>query len=83
MVFVGSVQFSHSVVSDSLQLSMFYLLKLFYLFDCFGSPFRHEGIISSGMWDSSPTTRDQTQAPCIGSMESQPLGHHGSPSFLS
>ena len=28
---------------------------------------------------SSSLTRDQTQGPCIGNMESQPLDHQGSP----
>ena len=31
------------------------------------------------MQDLSSLTRDQTQAPCIGSVESQPLDHQGSP----
>ena len=31
---------------------------------------------------SSSLTRDQTQAPCVGSVESEPLDHQGSPSFL-
>ena len=30
---------------------------------------------------SSSQTRDQTQAPCVGSPESQPLDHQGSPQF--
>ena len=36
------------------------------------------------MWDLSCPTRDRTHNPYIGSMESQPLGHQGSPnvSFL-
>ena len=39
------------------------------------------------LWDlslqhvgSRSPTRDRTRAPCIGSVESQPLGHQGSPS---
>ena len=32
-----------------------------------------------GMQDLSSPTRDQTHAPCIGSTESQPLDHQGSP----
>ena len=34
-------------------------------------------------WDLSSSTRDQTHAPCSGSMESQPLDHQRSSSFLS
>ena len=45
------------------------------------------GLLSCGMRTpscsmhvgSSSLTRDQTGAPCIGSMESYPLGHQGSP----
>jgi len=33
------------------------------------------------MWDLSSPTRDWTQAPCIGSLEFQPLDHQGSPSL--
>ena len=33
-------------------------------------------------WVSSSLTRDQTQAHCIGSAESQPLDHQGSPYSL-
>ena len=40
----------------------FFLLILIYLFGCAGSWLQHVG--------SSPLTRDQTQAPCIGSTES-------------
>ena len=32
-----------------------------------------------GMWDLSFPTRNQTHAPCLGSMEPQPLGHQGGP----
>ena len=32
-----------------------------------------------GMWDLSLLTRDGTRIPCIGSAESQPLDHQGSP----
>ena len=32
-----------------------------------------------GVWDLSSPTRDQTRIPCIGSAESQPLDHQGSP----
>ena len=36
--------------------------------------------LSSGMHvGSTSLTKDQTQAPCIGSMESYPLHHQGSP----
>ena len=31
------------------------------------------------MWDLSFPTRNQTHAPCLGSMEPQPLGHQGGP----
>ena len=31
------------------------------------------------MCDPSSSTRDQTQIPCIGRMESQPLDHQGIP----
>ena len=33
------------------------------------------------MQDLSSLTREQTQAPCIGSVESQPLDHQASPYF--
>ena len=47
------------------------------------------GSFSCGMWTlscsmragSSSPTRNQTRAPCIGSAESYPLGHQGSPSL--
>ena len=32
-----------------------------------------------GMWDLSSPTNDQTTGPCVGSMESYPLNHQGSP----
>ena len=35
--------------------------------------------LSCGLWDLVPPTRDQPQAPCFGSPESQPLDHQGSP----
>ena len=35
-------------------------------------------VIPCGIWDLSSLTRDETHAPCIGSMESEPLGHQGS-----
>ena len=40
--------------------------------------------MSHSIWDLSCPTRDRTHNPYIGSMESQPLGHQGSPnvSFL-
>lgn len=38
---------------------------------------------AGGMWDLVFLTRDQTCTPCIESTESQPLGHHGSPSPTS
>ena len=38
------------------------------------------GLLSCGMHaGSSSPTRDRTWAPCIGSVESYPLGHQGSP----
>ena len=41
-------------------------------------------LLSCGMHvGSSFLTRDQTQAPCIGSVEPYPLHHQGSPSPLS
>ena len=33
------------------------------------------------VWDPSPPTRDRTCELCIGSTDSWPLDHHGSPSF--
>ena len=46
--------------------------------------------VSCGMWTlscsmhmgSSSLTRDQTWTPCIGSVESYPLHHQGSPGWL-
>ena len=35
--------------------------------------------VPHGLRDLSSPTKDQTQAPCSGSMESQPLDHQGSP----
>ena len=35
--------------------------------------------VPRSMWDLSSLTRDQTRAPCIGSAESSPLDHQGSP----
>ena len=48
------------------------------------------GLLSCGTWTlscsmhvgSSSLSRDWTRAPCIGSVESQPLCHQGSPSHL-
>ena len=37
------------------------------------------GTMLHDMWDLSSLTRDQTYAPCSGSMESSPLNHQGSP----
>ena len=40
-------------------------------------------LLSCGMHaGSSSPTRDRTRAPCIGSMESYPLDHQGSPSII-
>ena len=36
---------------------------------------------SCGIGELSSSTRDQTWAPCTGSMESYSLGHQGSPPF--
>ena len=47
-------------------------LSLFYFFLLFGH--------ACGMWDLSSPTGNRIQAPCIGSTESQPLDHQGSPS---
>ena len=38
--------------------------------------------LSCGLWDLVPLTRGQTWTPCIGSMESWPLDHQGSPSVF-
>ena len=35
--------------------------------------------VPRGMWDLSSPTRDRTHTPCLGSVESQPLDHQGSP----
>ena len=44
---------------------------------------RHVGSFSHGMHvGSSSPTRDRTRAPCIGSTESYPLDHQGSPLTL-
>ena len=43
----------------------------FFFFKCLASP--------CGTWDLSSPNRDQTCAPYIGSVESQPLDHQGSP----
>ena len=32
-----------------------------------------------GIWNLSSPTQDRTQAPCIGSTESEPLDHQGGP----
>ena len=39
-------------------------------------------ILSCSLWDLV-LTRDETQAPCIGSLESQPQDHQGSPDKCS
>ena len=38
--------------------------------------------LSCGIWDLSSLIRDRTRAPCIGSAESYPLDHQGSPLFV-
>ena len=49
-----------------------------------GSLVAPSGLLSCGMHvGSSSLTRDRTQAPCIGSTESYPLHHQGSPLFKS
>ena len=52
-------------------LSFLHLLTSFFLFAAL-----------QGMQDLSSLTRDQTCAPCSGSVESQPLNHQGNPFFL-
>ena len=39
--------------------------------------------LQHGMWGLSSLTKDRTQAPCVGSMEFQPVGHQGSPSSVT
>ena len=39
-------------------------------------------LIFGHMWDLSSPTRDQTHAPCSGTMESKPLDSQGSPNPL-
>ena len=39
--------------------------------------------LQHGMWGLSSLTKDRTQASCIGSMESQPVDHQGSPSSVT
>ena len=57
---------------------MFCYFYLAIQFGCTGSQFGH---VSSQLpcAESSSPTRDRTQAPCIGSVKSQPLDHQGSP----
>ena len=65
----------------------FYFKYLFIYFGCVGSSLLHVGSFSCGMRTlscgmlvgSSSLTRDLTRAPCIGSTESYPLDHQGSP----
>ena len=54
--------------------SFFFFLMLIYLFGCARSWLQHVG--------SSSLTRYRTWAPCIGSVESQPLDHVGSLSAM-
>ena len=53
------------------------------IFDCDGL---HFGMQNFQLWHvhvgSCSPTRDGTQAPCIGSMESQPLDYQGSPGHI-
>ena len=63
------------------------------LFKLVGQPSRWSGFIylaapglSCSMWDLAPWTRIEPRPPCIDSLESEPLGHQGSPwgvSFIS
>ena len=53
---------------------------LLFLYGCTRSKCWHRGSLLQ--WDLSSLTRDWTRAPCIGSMESKPLGHQGSPKTL-
>ena len=53
-------------VPDELVISWF--LSFFFFF-----------ALPQGMWDLSSLTRDWTQVPCIGTVESLPLGCQGSP----
>ena len=47
--------------------------KIDYLFNFFFLAAPH------GMWDPSSPTRDLTRASCLGSVESYPVDHQGSP----
>ena len=72
----------NSIASPSFTTAFIWLNLIFvsiYLFTgCTGSQLWHE---NSQLWrvGSSSLTRDQIQALCIGSTESQPLDHQGSP----
>ena len=63
------------------------IIKLFHVFlncytDCiFTETFfikKKSLAMPRGMWDLSSLTRDQTSAPCSGSMDSLPVDHQGS-----
>ena len=67
-------------------ISLFFFLTfiyfIIYLFGCVGSQLWHVGLFQLQHVESSSLTRDQTRAPSIGSAESQPLDHQGSPLYL-
>ena len=44
---------------------------------CAVSQLWHAVYLSCSIWDVVPPTRDRIWAPCIGSLESQPLDHQG------
>ena len=97
--FLQGYQFFSSVLLEVLLLSLFVCFNI-YLFilavpglSC-GMQDLRCGVWASQLWHadsqlwhvgSSSLTRDRTWAPCIGSVESYPLDHQGSPccSFLS
>ena len=60
------------------------IFKHFYLFDCTGSSLCHACSLAAASKllqhvGSSFLNTDGTQAPCIGSTDSEPLGHQGIP----
>ena len=69
------------LIRSSIRLFLF-LRIIFFLFSIYCS-FIYFGCVKSQLQHvgSSFPTRDQTQAPCIVSTESQPLNHHESPIF--
>ena len=72
---------THSLFSFSEHfLYKFYMCKSFL---CLSLSFLFFLATPQDTWDLSSSTRDLTHAPCIGSTESLPLGHQGSPSSVS